>query len=287
VFTADQIQQHVRDIDPGPPWAMLKEIAERCRADRDYAETVLGKLPGKDTPVTAYNGGTADADNYIIGGMFHAACIATEIAQVHDTEKTLDVLDFGFGAARIIRHLSRFWPQHRYHAAEVNAATLEHLNEVCPEVDGRHINPFPPSPFESESMDVVYAWSIWTHFNEVQARAWLEDVHRILRPGGCALITVHSESLVERYGTDPQFEERRKRRGADFDAVMKTYRETGFSFFPVYPDSAADVGIDVDTFGMAFVSHQYVSEAWGDLFEFRSVFTAVPEWQDGVVLVKR
>lgn len=292
MFKPDQIKAYISTVDgitisSDGTWEALKEIADAARADTDLAEKIMGTLPGMDSAITAFNGGTSDANNYIIGGMFNANTIAREIVKVHGADKTLDILDFGFGAARLVRHFTRFWPQHRYHAAEVNPATIEHLREVSPQANGVHIAPAAPSPFADNSMDVIYAWSIWTHFDEVQARIWLEDMHRILRPGGCALITVHSDSLVERYGKDPMLVTRLEQRGGNYDAIVKEYKDTGFSYWPAYPPAAKDVGIDIDTFGMAFISKDYIQRKWTDLFEYKGFCIGAPDWQDVVILVKK
>jgi ubiquinone/menaquinone biosynthesis C-methylase UbiE len=44
-------------------------------------------------------------------------------------------------------------------------------------------------PIESESMDVVTALSVWTHFNEKDATYYLSEVARVLKPDGIALVT--------------------------------------------------------------------------------------------------
>jgi SAM-dependent methyltransferase len=45
-------------------------------------------------------------------------------------------------------------------------------------------------PIEDGAVDLVTALSVWTHFNEEDARYYTSEVSRVLRPGGRALITL-------------------------------------------------------------------------------------------------
>lgn len=61
-----------------------------------------------------------------------------------------------------------------------------------------------PWPCESDSFDLVTALSVWTHFSEEDARFYLKEVRRVLRPNGRAIITFfildedYEASLAER-----------------------------------------------------------------------------------------
>ena len=47
-----------------------------------------------------------------------------------------------------------------------------------------------PWSLENESIDLVTALSVWTHFNEDDALHYVREVGRVLRPGGRAIITL-------------------------------------------------------------------------------------------------
>jgi SAM-dependent methyltransferase len=49
----------------------------------------------------------------------------------------------------------------------------------------------PPLPFEDASFDLVYSISVFTHLDEEMQDAWLNELKRVLRPGGILIITVH------------------------------------------------------------------------------------------------
>ena len=81
-------------------------------------------------------------------------------------------------------------------------------------------------PIEDNSMDLVTALSVWTHFNEHDAKHYMKEIARVLKPGARALITcfykdpdyetqqtkgIDTPSVSDFHGTDPNqwlFEER-------------------------------------------------------------------------------
>lgn len=272
-----------RTLQNGSIWDVLKEYADLIKAEPELALALLGSQI-KTSEATAYN--SRDLD-YAVGGIFQANTLSREIEKAHGDRKSLDILDFGCGAARLLRYFLCFKPQHRYHACEVNKYAVNYVRKLSKNVDVRRIDSHPPSPFQSESMDVVYAWSIWTHFDAATGRAWLEEAHRLLRHGGCALITVHTDELVKRYGVEPKLVETMKARGGDYEKIYAEYQVSGLSYWRAYPQDARQYGIDNESFGMAFISNEYIRRNWSDLFDIEGVCTGIPHWQDVVILKKR
>lgn len=290
MFDPQRIRDHVRDTTGrdltyhSPPWRVLKEFGDLVKSEPALAPALIGPIPDKTTGATAFN--SKDLD-YLVGGLFQSNVVCREMFKVLDASAPLDILDFGCGAGRLLRYFLLFAPEHRYHACEVNAASLDFVHDLPGAVDTRQIGPQPSSPFADASMDAVYAWSIWTHYDEPTGRAWLEDLHRILRPGGCALITVHSDELVRRYGREPALVKKMQERGGNYREIMREYTARGFSFWRAYPESASEFGIDANTFGMAFISRPYIEKNWLDLFDLKTIVNGDPGWQDLVVLQKK
>ena len=48
----------------------------------------------------------------------------------------------------------------------------------------------PPLPYEDDRFDLVYSVSIFTHLDEQLQRPWIEELTRVVRPGGLVLVTV-------------------------------------------------------------------------------------------------
>jgi SAM-dependent methyltransferase len=118
-----------------------------------------------------------------------------------NTTGRLDVLDWGCGCGRIARWLAPdvVGRGGRFTGCDLNPKLVAWCQANLP---GRYIanGLQPPLPLEAESLDLVYAHSVLTHLTEATAGAWLAEVARVLRPGGCALLTFHDEAYAEAWG---------------------------------------------------------------------------------------
>lgn len=126
-----------------------------------------------------------------------------------------------------------------------------------------HCSVDPPLPLEDDSVDVLFAHSVLTHLGAAHQHRWLEEIQRVLRPGGVAFLTVLAElSWYERFfptGRTPE--------------AIAEYLDRGF----VDHGWQQDVGVDVDCPGAYVqVSHglEYVRSTWSGLFE-------IIDWIDG------
>lgn len=115
------------------------------------------------------------------------------------TGKTLwqheSVLDWGVGCGRLARH----FPGDR--ASTLTGCDIDHDNVAwCAEhLPGRFVasSLAPPLPFADSSFDLVYGVSVFTHLKEPLQDRWLEELRRVVRPGGLVLTTVHGETAVD------------------------------------------------------------------------------------------
>lgn len=177
------------------------------------------------------------------------------------------VLDFGCGAGRILSHLVPATESTAFSACDVDEAAVKwaaaHLPRVAFEVNAA----MPPMPFADQTFDVVYSNSIFTHLDERVQDAWLADIHRVLRPGGVALLTTHGPYAYGEYHSG-----RIVTNTKDCTARLMTHgalEAEGFVHEPyvVTRLNARDFpGVD-DTFGVAFHSPAYVREHWKPWFE--------------------
>jgi SAM-dependent methyltransferase len=106
-----------------------------------------------------------------------------------DLKRLGSVLEMGVGYARILRH---FFPLGAScHGCDITHETIEWCNQYLHR-HGRFRNTeiSQPVPYADNCFDVVFANSVFTHIREKDVQFWIDELHRIVRPGG-AVITTH------------------------------------------------------------------------------------------------
>ena len=106
------------------------------------------------------------------------------------------VLDFGCGCGRTIAWLLRD-SDAEFHGVDVDRDAVDwcknHLR------DGHFLAnaSIPPLPYPDEYFDVVYCLSVFTHLNESMQDLWIQELSRILKPGGVLLLTIYGKGVTE------------------------------------------------------------------------------------------
>ena len=109
-----------------------------------------------------------------------------------DPRRITDVLDLGCGTGRLLlgHHVAE--PRRRLVGVDIEAELVGWAQERLPMVASWRRGPlWPPLELPAGSFDLVQAVSVFTHLPLDLQRAWLEEIHRLLRPGGWALVTLH------------------------------------------------------------------------------------------------
>jgi SAM-dependent methyltransferase len=101
------------------------------------------------------------------------------------------VLDFSCSSGRVVRPLAAALPEVGWLGCDPNAGAIDWMRANVPAVDVSVSPATPPLPFDDASLDLVYAISVWSHYSAAGALVWLEELHRVVRPGGHVLLTTH------------------------------------------------------------------------------------------------
>jgi SAM-dependent methyltransferase len=137
----------------------------------------------------------------------------------------LEILDFGAGVGRVA--LPFYFKYRRpSHCVDVDGACIDYLQRVIPGAAPKKIENTPPTRFQNETFDAIYAISVWTHLPLDRADEWMREIIRILKPGGVALITTSNYAGLEvrgktlkGYGWADVTAEQLSREGAIFKAT--------------------------------------------------------------------
>lgn len=139
-------------------------------------------------------GETTDLAEFLAVGQGTARAIETALdnagAPFHNFES---ILDFGCGCGRTMIWLLKEHPRKHFHGSDVDVPSIEwcrsNLTSAVFSVNGV----LPPLHAPDGAFDLVYSISVFTHLNEEHQRRWLSELHRVIRPGGFLLFTVHGE----------------------------------------------------------------------------------------------
>lgn len=107
------------------------------------------------------------------------------------------VLDFGCGPGRV---MTWFQQEHRdwtFFGTDIDPEAIEWAQKNLGGIATFDCNPhLPPLRYETGFFDFVYSISIFSHLPEDMQSAWLAELSRVTKPGGCLVLTTHGEVLV-------------------------------------------------------------------------------------------
>jgi SAM-dependent methyltransferase len=121
---------------------------------------------------------------------------------------------------------------------------------------------------ESEGFDFIYAISVFTHIDEEMQNAWIQELHRVLKPKGILLISVLGPNACKNMPKD------------------NTYRLESQGFVFVKLDFAR--GIFPNWYQLSYHTEGYVRQKFGKYFNLLSFMEkAVFGFQDVALLEKK
>ena len=181
------------------------------------------------------------------------------------------VLDFGCGYGR----LTRFFLKDTTKIFGVD--TCEDFIKICR--DGFdmtpcqfiHNTPFPPLDIEDSSVDVITAYSVFTHLSEEAVNSWLDEFHRILKPGGVFIFTLRQKNFLEIFKQDVSASSPYVQGLAKFfggDEMLKKYDAGEYMYLP----SGGGRELTNDFYGDAVIPERYVRKIFAKKFEIQEMF---------------
>ena len=129
-----------------------------------------------------------DPDTYFRSAYHWMRHSMAALEKVHYDLRSADtILEFGCGSARLLR-LLRCIPNARLLGTDINPVCIDWCRENVPGIEFHQNQKQPPLKFAKDSsIDLIFASSVFTHISLKLQSLWLEELHRILRPGGIFL----------------------------------------------------------------------------------------------------
>lgn len=98
------------------------------------------------------------------------------------------ILDFGCGCGRIIRHWQTLHGP-RIFGCDYNPVLVDWCKENLPFAEFMLNDLSARLIYEDEKFDFIYAISVFTHLTEAMGFFWMEELDRVLKPGGIMYLT--------------------------------------------------------------------------------------------------
>jgi SAM-dependent methyltransferase len=196
-----------------------------------------------------------------IGGSYYFADFVLEFLESvgRPLESGAHVLDYSCSSGRVIRALAAARPDVRCHGCDPNDGAITWARQAIPGVNFFTADTSPPLGFERGYFDVVFAISVWSHYSAAAALRWLEEMHRVIKPGGHLILTTHGvhSSVWFSYYRDPAIE---MRLGPQW-TVATAYRlqQDGHAFWDVFGPEG-DYGVIDSDWGLAFFTPEWLAE---------------------------
>ena len=187
------------------------------------------------------------------------------------------LLDFGGATGRVARHFYAQENMADVMICDVNINNVDWVIENLPSGFSAFKNGSLPSlPLPDDSVDVITAFSVFTHMSEYEL-AWLYELRRILKPNGVLYATIHnddtwnilpstwvynvliqSEDFRSAYSPNSDLRERR---------IFEYSSEAAYNCNTFHPNS-------------------YIHRVWGRTFKVLDILPVCHSYQSAVVLLK-
>jgi len=237
---------------------------------------LLGAMPPEDVHAMARGSVAAGGDFFtadlIFDALEHAGMAVGEGATL---------LDFGASSGRVLRAIAAGRPDLECLGCDPNAGTIAWAAEHLPMARFFVSPQRPPLALADASVQIAVAVSIWSHFAEEPAVAWLAELHRVLAPGGALVLTTQAfdslSTLLRRGHVSP----------GTATAAAAAMVEGRHHFVDVFGPEG-DWGVKDAGWGDAYFTLEWLLGRTGDDWAVRLNWPgALDQAQDVVVLERR
>ncbi len=196
------------------------------------------------------------------------------------SEDASNVLDFGGASGRVSRHIASRFDKSRVTIAELN---VNHVAWVESNFDDRFtavkIGPYPHIPFADGTFSFCCAFSVFTHMDAYETTL-LAEINRVLRPGGRAFVTIHSEHTWDILPSTYVYQVLRQQE--NFKTIFKPGTPMPFDLM-AFEYNRDTIEYSCNT----FISTERVRQHWNKWFEIESITYGAHGYQTGVMMRRR
>jgi len=184
------------------------------------------------------------------------------------------VLDYGCGWGRVIRFFLRDVNHNNLHGCDCYPEALELAKSQNRWCHFELIKPFPPTLFSSNTFDIIYLFSVFSHLAEDIHLELLREFHRLLRPGGLVIATTRTREHIlvcERIRRQGNVAIQERGQSVSFVETEYFLNQYDRGLFCHSPSGGGGV-LEPSYYGESCISRKYVERVWTrwfDVMEYR------------------
>ena len=107
------------------------------------------------------------------------------------------ILDFGCNWGRTTRFFFKDTNTSNVYGVDIDPEIIQECKNILPYGNFEVCSSSPPTRFENNFFDVIYAYSFFTHLKDDIALKWVEECARILKPNGLLIATTNGERFLD------------------------------------------------------------------------------------------
>jgi SAM-dependent methyltransferase len=177
----------------GPLLSLSHTVKAMRSPDPAGSRTAADGLPIPDPKRIIAVNGNADVDAFLASGREGARSVRETLERNHlAIERMGAILDFGCGCGRVIRHWKDL-ANTEVHGTDYNRDLIAWCRDHLTFAHFAANRLQPPLDYPDATFDLVYAFSVFTHLTVEMQRPWLDELLRVIRPGGHLLFSTHGD----------------------------------------------------------------------------------------------
>lgn len=168
------------------------------------------------------------------------------------------IVDFGCGWGRILRAFLRDVDTENL----IGLDAQQWLIDIARETTGvdlyRKVDQLPPAKLPTGSIDMIYAYSVFSHLSEATAAAWIDEFERLLAPNGLIVVTTRPRAHINVWAEGAKTAHSDGYASLfDVNADLDRYDRGEYVFH-----SAPSHDLTAEHYGEAVISLEYAQQNW-------------------------
>lgn len=203
-----------------------------------------------------------------------------------------EVLDFGSCWGRICRFFLRDVPLENIHGIDVEKQFVDACKELFGSANFSVCSALPPSECEDTSVNLITAYSVFSHLSEAAFGAWMSEFHRILKDDGIVAFTTRNPAFLDYCAYLKGQEDLSGYAKALSEMIpdvaeAKSRYASGEFIFVSEKGLGGGGAMNGSFYGEALIPEEYVKRMFSDLFEMLAFKTIGHDYDQALFVLKK